>query len=153
MVFCRACQKKVEDCEHFVAPLMVRAVEVFDPKVKSLAYDEKRRILEIIYKNGLAWQLKDVSKETYEQLLHQTLSSFLKFIAHRYAANPVRKNVAKEVVPSSEPCPDCKTPMSERHTTAKEAPARVLWECPACKHTFWRSYGMDSVRERKSRWH
>jgi ribosomal protein L37AE/L43A len=151
MVFCRTCQTKVEDCAHFVPPLTVRAVEVFDPKVKSLAYDERRHFLEIAYKNGQSWQLEGVSKEIYQELLHQTLSSFLKFIAHRYKASPVRKTSPKESIPSTEPCPVCKNPMTERHKTAKEPPARVLWNCDTCKHSFWRSYGVESVRERRSR--
>jgi hypothetical protein len=151
MVFCHACQTKVEDCEHFVPSLMVRAVEVFDPKVKSLAYDERKRLLEIAYKNGQAWQLEGVSKEIYQELLHQTLSSFLKFIAHRYKASPVRKMSPKESIPDTEPCPVCKNPMAERHKTSQEPPSRVLWECAACKRSIWRSYGESSVRESKTR--
>lgn len=151
MVFCRACQRRVEDCEHFVPALMIRAVEVFDPKVKSLAYDEERRILQIAYKDGQSWQLQGVSKQTFEELLQQTLSSFLKFIAHRYKANPVRKRPTIMPIPESEPCPGCKNPMIERHKTAKEPAARVLWQCETCNRSTWRSYGMGSVRDRKSR--
>jgi hypothetical protein len=60
MVFCRDCQRKVEDCEHFVPPLKIRHVDVFDAKVKTLAYDERQRILEIAFKNGQTWQLQGV---------------------------------------------------------------------------------------------
>ena len=57
MVFCRECRKQVEDCAHFVAPLNVTPVEVFDPKVKTLAYKEDALTLEIAFKNGQVWQL------------------------------------------------------------------------------------------------
>jgi hypothetical protein len=101
----------VEDCEHFVPALKVRLIEVFDPKVKAIGYDERRRILEIAFKNGQTWQLQDLPPDIYKELLHQTLSSFLKFIAHRYKANPVRTNSTREAIPSSEPCLDCKNPL------------------------------------------
>src|SRR5437867_4634223 len=47
VVFCRECKKKVDDCEHFVSPLSVPAVPVFDPKIKTLAYSPDSRTLEI----------------------------------------------------------------------------------------------------------
>jgi hypothetical protein len=78
MVFCRECKKKVEDCQHFVAPLDVPAIPVFDPKIKTLAYKPDTRILEIAFKNGQVWQLAGVQPDIYEALLQQTLSSFLK---------------------------------------------------------------------------
>jgi hypothetical protein len=151
-VFCRKCNEKVEDCPHFVPPLKVKRVEVYDPKVKTLAYDEPRRILEIGFRNGQAWQLRGVPSDIYQELLHQTLCSFLKFIAHKYQSNPV-KMVAADGLPSSEPCGDCKATMTIRHQTNPTPPCRVLWECPNCKKTIWQSYGMDTVREKKSRWH
>ena len=151
MVFCRECKRKVEDCEHFVAPLQVKPVEVYDPKVKTLAYEETRCILEITFKNGQTWQLSRVAPDIYQALLDQTLSSFLKFLAHRYTARPVRAKTGS--VPTSEPCPECKQPMKVRHQTSPIAPARVLWHCERCPHSVWRSYGVESVRERKTRWH
>ena len=57
MVFCKECQQKVEDCPHFVAPIAARRIEVFDAKVKTLAYDPDQRILEIAFKSGQVWQL------------------------------------------------------------------------------------------------
>ena len=60
MVFCRDCKKKVDDCEHFVLPLGVPAIPVFDPKIKTLAYDTKTQRLEISFKNGQVWQLAGV---------------------------------------------------------------------------------------------
>jgi hypothetical protein len=60
MVFCRECKKKVDDCEHFVSPLGVATVPVFDPKIKTLAYNANARILEIAFKNGQTWQLAGV---------------------------------------------------------------------------------------------
>jgi hypothetical protein len=151
-VFCRECKEKVEDCPHFVPPLKVKRVEVYDPKVKSLAYDEPRRILEISFKNGQTWQLQRVPPGIYQELLHQTLSSFLKFIAHKYQANPV-KTIAAEGLPASEPCAECNAPMTIRHQTGQSPPCRVLWECPSCKKTVWRSYGQDTGREKRARWH
>ena len=52
MVFCRECRKQVEDCAHFVAPLKAPRVEVFDPKVNTLAYEADRHVLEVAFKNG-----------------------------------------------------------------------------------------------------
>jgi hypothetical protein len=62
MVFCRDCQKQVEDCEHFVPPLSVSRVDIFDPKVRTLAYDERKRILELSFKNGQTWKLQQVPR-------------------------------------------------------------------------------------------
>ena len=60
MVFCKECQQKVEECPHFVAPIKAKRVEVFDEKVKSLAYDAEQRILEVAFKSGQVWQLFSV---------------------------------------------------------------------------------------------
>jgi len=57
MVYWRKCGKKVEDCVHFVPPLNMPPTEVFDPKVKTLAYKEDGRILEVAFKNGQVSQL------------------------------------------------------------------------------------------------
>ena len=151
MVFCRECRKQVEDCVHFVAPLNVTPVEVFDPKVRTLAYNEDAQILEIAFKNGQVWQLFGVKPDIYSELLHATLSSFLKFLSHRYKAAPVRKQSA-DGVPASEPCPACKKPMEVRHQTTGN-PVRVLWHCARCNQTMWHRYGSDSVRDREKRWH
>jgi hypothetical protein len=42
MVYCRQC-RKVEDCEHFVYPIQAPRRQVFDEKVETLAYSEKKR--------------------------------------------------------------------------------------------------------------
>src|SRR5262245_10158291 len=110
MVFCRECRKKVEDCEHFVAPLGVPAIPVFDPKIKTLAYKKDARTLEIAFKNGQTWQLVGVQPDVYEMCLQLTLSSFFKFVAHRYKASPVRAE--------NELCPACKRPMTVNHRTS-----------------------------------
>jgi hypothetical protein len=60
MVFCRQCKAQVEDCSHFVLPLKANRGDVFDPKVKTLPYDEHRKILEISFKNKHKWQPKPV---------------------------------------------------------------------------------------------
>jgi KTSC domain len=93
MVCCRECKQQVEDCAHFVAPLNILPVEVFDAKVKTLAYQAKDHILEITFKNGQVWQLFGVKPDIYDELLHATLSSFLNFLAHRYKAAPVRNSL------------------------------------------------------------
>jgi hypothetical protein len=153
MVFCRQCQKQVEDCQHFVLPLKVKRIPVFDPKVKTLAYDEPRRVLEISFKNGQTWQLRPVTKETYDELLHQTLSSFLKFIAHRYQVNPVRDGTPKPIVPQSKDCPACHEPMTVLHQMLSQNPVRILWHCDPCNQSLWHTYSTTSVRERKNKWH
>jgi len=151
MVFCRECRKQVEDCAHFVSPLDVKPVEVFDPKVKTLAYKEDALTLEIAFKNGQVWQLFGVKPDIYNELLHATLSSFLKFLARRYKAAPVRKQSA-DAAPASEPCPACKKPMEVHHRTTGN-PVRVLWQCTRCNQSLWHSHGTESVRERRKRWH
>jgi hypothetical protein len=60
MVYCRPCQKKVDDCEHFVHPIEAKRVSVFDARVETIAYSRERRILEIAFKSGQVWQLFDV---------------------------------------------------------------------------------------------
>ena len=146
MVFCPECKAKVEDCQHFVPPLGSTPVEVFDPKIRTLAYKEHARILEIQFKNGQAWQLFGVSPDVYEQLSQQTLSSFLKFIAHRYNPRPVRQPKQPEL------CPACHRAMTSKHQTSGQ-PMRILWHCHRCNQSFWRSYATESVRERRQRFH
>lgn len=146
MVYCRECRSQVEDCAHFVAPLNIPAVDVFDPKVKSLAYQNDGHILEIAFKNGQVWQLFGVKPEIYDELLHATLSSFLTFLAHRYKAAPVRKTLSGPRREQS--CPACKRPMTEQHRTTGGT-LRILWKCVPCSQSLWRSYGTESVRERR----
>ena len=157
MVFCRECNAKVGDCQHFVAPLNVSSVEVFDPKIKSLAYKKDARILEIRFKNGQAWQLFGISPDVYDQLLQQTLSSFLKFIGRRYSPRSVR--VAKSgppaperAAPKHESCPACHRPMVNKHQTSSQ-PMRILWHCRRCNQSLWRTYATESIRERRPRFH
>jgi hypothetical protein len=137
---------QVEDCAHFVAPLSVASVDVFDPKVKSLAYQRDGHILEITFKNGQVWQLFGVKPEIYDELLHATLSSFLTFLAHRYKAAPVR--TAPTGPRREQACPACKRPMTEQHRTTGGT-LRILWKCEPCNQSLWRSYGTESVRERR----
>jgi hypothetical protein len=150
MVFCRECKQQVEDCAHFVAPLNVPPVPVFDPKVRTLAYQTDEHILEITFKNGQVWQLFGVKPDIYDELLHATLSSFLNFLAHRYKAAPVRKTRPTWETPASEPCPACKRPMTEQHRTSGGI-RRILWKCVPCNQSLWRTYGGESVRENKKR--
>jgi len=145
MVFCRECNRKVNDCPHFVPPLGIPAVPVFDPKIKTVAYKTDSRTLEIAFKNGQVWQLFGVPHDICEALLQQTLSSFLKFVAHRYQAAPVRTND-----PQPQICPACNRAMTERHRTTSGT-LRILWQCAPCNQSFWHSYGTESVRERRRR--
>ena len=150
MVFCRECKQQVEDCSHFVAPLAVPAVEVYDPKVRTLGYQREQHILEITFKNGQVWQLFGVKPDIYDELLHATLSSFLNFLAHRYKAAPVRKASANTTAVTSEPCPACKRPMTEQHRTTGGT-LRVLWNCAPCHQSLWRTYAHESLREGRKR--
>src|SRR5262245_38616061 len=104
MVYCRECRKKVSDCEHCVFPIEARRVPVFDPKVESLAYSTEKRILEIAFKSGQVWQLFEVQPDIYAALRDSTISSFLKFIAHRYRSAPVKTGMSSVMVPESEKC-------------------------------------------------
>ena len=148
MVFCRECKQHVEDCAHFVPPLDVRHVEVFDPKVKTLAYQAKTLVLEITFKNGQVWQLFGVKPDIYDELLHATLSSFLNFLAHRYKAAPVRVAKPKDEKTEVQRCPACKRPMTEQHRTTGGI-LRVLWKCMPCNQSLWRTYATESVRQRR----
>jgi hypothetical protein len=152
MVFCKDCQQKVEDCPHFVAPIAGKRIEVFDAKIKTLAYDRDQRILEIAFKSGQVWQLFAVPAGIYQELCDSTISSFLKFMAQRYKAAPVRTtNVLN--VPDSEKCPKCGSGMTQKHRTGGKASTfvRVLWSCSQCETSEWRTYGQNSAREPKRR--
>jgi hypothetical protein len=148
MVFCRECRKQVDDCSHFVSPLNVPPIEVFDPKIKTLAYERKTQILEIAFKNGQVWQLFGVRPDIYDELLHATLSSFLNFLAHRYKAAPVRKHRGKESA-ETESCPACQRSMTIQHRTTGGT-MRILWKCEPCNQSLWRSYPTESVRDRRN---
>src|SRR6266581_3422118 len=74
----------------------------------------RKRSLEIAFKNGQVWQLFGVPPDVYQELLNATFSSFLKFIARRYGAAPVRKSQPVDVVPETEPCPHCQASMQQR---------------------------------------
>src|SRR5215467_3861145 len=133
-VYCRQCQQKVADCEHFVYPIQTPRVHVFDPKIETLGYDQKERILEITFKSGQVWQLFGVPPAIYGELRDTSISSFLKFIAQRYKSAPVKTGVSAIQVPDAEPCPTCKQSMKIRHRVNSEfdGVVRVLWECPPC---------------------
>ncbi len=140
MVYCRQCQQKVEDCEHFVPPIEATRVKVFDPKVETLAYNEKLRVLEIGFKSGQVWQLSPVAPDIYAEIQNSTISGFLKFIAHRFKASPVRKDEAS--MPAAE-CSRCGSPMTRQYRTGSnfQSSFRLLWACARCKRTEWRLYG------------
>ena len=152
MVFCKECHQKVEDCPHFVSPISAKRIEVFDIKVKTLAYDPDQRILEIAFKTGQVWQLLGVPAGIYQELRDSTISSFLKFIAQRYKVAPVR--IAPSI-PATQKCPKCAGDMQQRHRTGGNSSSfvRVLWHCSNCDTSHWQSYGEQTVRERRGRWH
>jgi len=144
LVFCRQCQRKVEDCEHFVPPIEGPRVPVFDEKVSTLAYASQERTLEIALKSGQVWQLFAVPPGIYEELRSSTVSSFLKFIAHRYKTAPVKHGFNAGVVPESVPCVNCNAAaMTVKHQTQGtfDGSVRVLWKCPKCGRSEWRQYG------------
>jgi len=155
MVFCRQCQTKVEDCPHFVQPIDAQRIRVLDAKVQTLAYDAHNRVLEIAFKSGQVWQLFDVPHLIYRELCDSTISSFLKFIAQRYRAAPVRVASKTSCIPLSESCPECATAMLQVIKNASEFDklTRVIWRCPKCGHQERRSYGTGSGQERKQRSH
>src|SRR5262245_20346720 len=129
MVFCKACKEKVEDCPHFVYPIVAPRVSVFDPKIKTLAYSREQQILEITFKTGQVWQLFDVPVTIYDELRDTTISSFLKFIAHKYRSAPVKIGLNAIRVPAGENCFTCKSPMTIRHQINSRfgKNIRVLW--------------------------
>jgi hypothetical protein len=154
-VYCRQCQKKVADCEHFVFPIQVPRVHVFDSKIETLGYDEQQRILEITFKSGQVWQLFAVPPAIYGELRDTSISSFLKFIARKYKSAPVKTGLSAVVVPESEPCKSCNKPMTLGHRINNEfdVNVRVLWNCGSCGDHIWKQYGYGLWRERKERWH
>jgi hypothetical protein len=83
MVYCGECRKKVEDCEHFVYPLKVRRISIFDARVETIAYKAEERTLEVALKTGQVWQFFQVPREIFDALQDSTISSCLKFMAHK----------------------------------------------------------------------
>jgi hypothetical protein len=155
-VYCRECRQKVADCPHFVFPIQAPRLPVFDPKIETLAYDEKQRILEITFKTGQVWQLFDVPANIFAEIRDTSISSFLKFIAQRYKSAPVKTGLNAVRVPESEPCQTCKKPMALKHRINNEfdVNVRVLWKCAECDDHLWMQYGFGfRRRERKGRWH
>ena len=114
-----------------------------------------KRILEIAFKSGQVWQLAEVPAGIYAELRNSTISSFLKFIAIRYKASPVKTGIYAIAVPKEELCPICQTAMAEQNRTAGALNKfiRVFWLCPGCKKSKWESYGSPPGRERREKWH
>jgi hypothetical protein len=155
MVFCKACKKRVEECVHFVYPIEAPRVSVFDPKIETLAYSREQKILEITFKTGQVWQLFDVPPTIYDELRDTTISSFLKFIAHKYKSAPVKTGLNAIRVPETQKCVTCNANMTIRHriNSRFDENIRVLWECKQCNETSWKDYGSGLMREKKGRWH
>lgn len=155
MVFCKECKKRVEDCPHFVYPIEAPCVSVFDPKIETLAYSRDQRILQIRFKTGQVWQLFDVAPMIYDELRDTTISSFLRFIAHKFKSAPVKTGLNAIRVPETENCLSCDASMTQRHriNSPFDTNIRVLWECNQCKQTRWKDYGTGLMREKKGRWH
>jgi hypothetical protein len=155
MVYCRECRRNVKDCPHFVFPIQSPRVPVYDEKVEMLAYDPQRRILEITFRSGQAWQLFEVPDGIYRELRDSTISSFLKFIARRYKSAPVKTGLQTIQVPELETCSRCQSRMSVRHRieSSFDQNIRVLWECNSCDSSVWRQYGTGIIRERRGSRH
>lgn len=96
-----------------------------------------------------------MSSGIYAELRNSTISSFLKFIATRYKASPVKTGVYAIEVPKNELCPICQMGMTEQNRTAGTLNKfiRVFWLCPGCKKSKWESYGSPPGRHRRERWH
>ena len=154
MVFCPQCKQQVDDCPHFVYPITAPRVRVFDPKIETLAYDEKQRILEIAFKTGQVWQLASVPPNIYAELSDSTMSSFLRFIARRYKVSPVKRGMAAVITPETENCRKCGSNMTIERKTGSDFDQRVriFWKC-LCGHHEMRDYGNSGGRERRQRYH
>jgi hypothetical protein len=142
MVFCRQCNRQVEDCEHCAFPIAGQRVPVTDAKVATLTYCAADRILEIAFRSGQVWQLSHVPEGIFRELCDATVSSFLKFIAQRYTAVPVKTGVHAIRIPSIERCGKCRGPMKEGHRTisTSDRMIRVRWDCAPCDGKEWRTY-------------
>jgi len=154
MVYCRDCRKKVEDCEHFVYPIKGGRISVFDARVETIAYHDEQRTLEVALKTGQVWQFFQVPRETFDALQDSTISSFLKFMAHKYSYAPVKTGMRAVIVPDSEKC-NCGNMMLQKHRTGSDFDkyVRVLWSCQSCNASEWKQYGEGLGRERRNRWH
>ena len=155
MVFCKECKQKVEECAHFVYPIPGPRIQVFDQKIEVLAYSETDRILEITYKSGQVWQLFGVPPSIYGELRDTTLTSFVKFIAQRYKAAPVKTGLKAIKVPDSEQCLKCEANMKVRHRIDNQFDIRIriLWECTVCDCCEWRQYESGKPQDEASRRH
>jgi hypothetical protein len=145
MVFCKQCKQKVEVCPHFVDSIAAEKVQVVDERIDWLAYREEDRILEIAYKNGQVWQLSPVPPAIYGEIRDTTLWSFVKFIAQRYKAAPVKTGLQAIKVPESEKCRDCGADMTEmqRVPNAEKICMKVRWSCSSgCRRQIWREYAL-----------
>jgi len=91
-----------------------------------------------------------MSAGIYQELKESTISSFLKFIAQRYKAAPVRTKKFLEI-PAAENCPICSGGMIPEHKTGDgtATSVRVRWHCTNCNRSEWRSYGVSDRRERR----
>ena len=153
MVFCKECKQKVEECQHFVDPIQAPKLAVHDEKIEFLAYSEEQRVLEITYKTGQVWQLFSVPASIYSEIRDTSLWSFVKFIAQRYKAAPVKTGLKAIKVPTSEKCLECKADMKVRHRIDNQfdVKVRIFWECQVCSRTVWKEYGNIVVRAQKGK--
>jgi hypothetical protein len=138
----------------FCLPDQARRISVFDARVETIAYHDEQRILEVALKRGQVWQFFQVPREIFDALQDSTISSFLKFMAHKYPYAPVKTGMRPVIVPESEKC-NCGSTMSQKHRTESDFDkyVRVLWSCQSCNATEWKQYGEGLGRERRSRWH
>lgn len=84
-----------------------------------------------------------VPLNVYHALEDSTITTFIKFMAHRYRSAPVRTGKSAVKVPESEKCPKCAKAMTVPHKVGSdfEKYMRVLWECAGCASMEWRHYG------------
>jgi hypothetical protein len=131
-----------------VEPIQSPRTPVFDEKIASLAYSEHDRILEIAYRNGQVWQLSPVPPALAQEIKDTTLWNFIKFIAQRYKAAPVRTKKRTVMVPSTQECWKCKGTMTISHRVDDhyDGKARILWQCKTCTHHEWKQYEASTKR-------
>ena len=95
-----------------------------------------------------------MSPAIYQELRDSTISSFLKFIAQRYKAAPVKTGIRAIKVPESESCSQCNSEMTLKQRVDSHSFVRIFWHCPKCNCDARKEYGeIETNRERRMQRH
>ena len=80
------------------------------------------------------------------------MDSFVKFLAQRYKAAPVKTGLKAIKVPDFEKCSKCNSNMKVRHRINNQSDLmiRILWECSTCDRAEWRQYKSGNQRVENS---